>query len=76
MSFLDFPQDDPESNYSGPSAKQLIYAEKAERHLKALRAALQRLTVPQQRAVIGKIRNELVGGVFRKDPLKLHPRQT
>jgi hypothetical protein len=59
---LDFPEFDS-SNYPNPSAKQILYADQARRQLRKLRSTLMRLTVPQQRAILDTIANELVGGV-------------
>ncbi|MGA7094764.1 MAG: hypothetical protein WBX23_12100 [Candidatus Cybelea sp.] len=75
MWHLDFPDRDPDSNYSEPTANQLLYAEQAHLKLEALKSTLERLTIPQQRAILGTIKNELVGGVFRHQPLRLHPDQ-
>lgn len=75
MWLLDLPEHDPDSNYSEPSAKQLPYAEQARRELAHLKRTLQRLTVPQQRAILGTIKSELVGGVYRRTPLRLYPHQ-
>jgi hypothetical protein len=70
---LDFPEDDPDSNYPAPTPRQLLYAEQARRELAHLKETLQRLTVPQQRAIITAMRDELVGGVFRREPLTIDP---
>lgn len=70
MWFLDFPQADPDSNYPIPSPRQLLYAEQARRELAHLKKTLERLTVPQQREILGTMGNELVGGVFRKESLR------
>jgi hypothetical protein len=75
MWFLDFPEHDPDSNYPEPSARQLLYAEQARRELNRLKSTLEKLTVPRQRAIVRTIKNELVGGVFRRQPLRLHPDQ-
>jgi hypothetical protein len=53
--FKDFPDHDPDSNYPEPSAKQLVYADQAKTELAALKRTLERLTVPQQRAIISKL---------------------
>jgi hypothetical protein len=42
----------------------LRYAEQARRELEGLKSTLERLTVPQQRAIIGG----LAGSVFRREP--------
>lgn len=55
MWFKDFPDHDPDSNYPEPSAKQLVYADQAKTELAALKRTLERLTVPQQRAIISKL---------------------
>jgi hypothetical protein len=57
------------------SAKQLLCAKQARRELAHLKRTLERLTVPQQREILGAIGNELVGGVFRREPLRLDPHQ-
>ncbi|MGA8574304.1 MAG: hypothetical protein WB609_01295 [Candidatus Cybelea sp.] len=62
MWFLDLPGDDPDSNYREPSAKQISYAEHAGRDVDRLKATLEKLTVPQQRAIISK----LPSGVFKR----------
>jgi hypothetical protein len=67
------PEHDPDSNYPEPTASQLLYAEQARRELEQLKSTLERLTVPQQRAITGTIATDLVGGVFRHQPLRLHP---
>ena len=67
MWYLDAPEHDPDENYPEPSAKQLLYAEQARRELLRLKSTLERLTVPQQRSIIG----ELSGGVFRHEPLSV-----
>jgi hypothetical protein len=69
--FLDFPARDPDSNYAEPSARQILYAKQAVRQLEQLKATLEKLTVPQQRAIIKSINTELVGGVFRHEPLTI-----
>lgn len=61
MWFKDFPAYDPDSNYPEPSAKQLIWADQARTELRRLQGTLERLTVPQQRALIA----EITGSVFR-----------
>ncbi len=63
MWFRDFPEHDPDSNYQEPSPKQLIYADQAKTALRALKATLERLTVPQQRVIIA----ELSGSVYRDE---------
>jgi hypothetical protein len=73
MWYLDAPQHDPDSNYPRPSAKQLLYADQARSELAQLKETLKKLTVPQQRAILNKIRDTLVGGVYRKMPLHVMP---
>jgi hypothetical protein len=73
--YLDSPEHDPDSNHRDPTAKQIIYADQARSKVCELKALLERVTVPQQREIIGKVRDELVGGVFRMTPLRLHPDQ-
>jgi hypothetical protein len=70
---LDFPEHDPVSNYPAPTPRQLLYAEQARRDLAHLKKTLERLTVPQQRQILGEIRNELVGGVFPCQPPTIDP---
>jgi hypothetical protein len=70
MWLLDFPEHDPDSNYPEPLAKQLLYAEEARRELANLKGTLHRLTVPQQRAILSQIREELVDGVFQRTPIR------
>jgi hypothetical protein len=72
---LDFPEQDPDSNYLEPSRKQLIYADQARSELRQLKSTLEKVTVPQERAILVTIANELVGGVYRREPLRLHPHQ-
>jgi hypothetical protein len=67
---IDYGEHDPDSNYPEPSAKQLVYAYQACSELKRLKSTLEKLTVPQQRAILGTIANESAGGVFRRQPLK------
>jgi len=69
MWYRDAPEHDSDENYPEPSAKQLLYAERARRELQRLRSTLERLTVPQQRPIIG----ELSGGVFRREALTIKP---
>jgi hypothetical protein len=64
MWYLDFPEYDPDENYAEPGPKQLLYAEQARRELERLKSTLERLTVPQQRVILG----ELSGSVFRREP--------
>ena len=59
---LDFPDQDPDSNYPAPSVKQLIYRVQARTELRRLKSTLQRLTVPQQRSIIG----ELAGSIYKR----------
>jgi hypothetical protein len=73
MWYLDVPEHDPNSNYPEPSAKQLLYAEEARAALTRLKRTLERLTVPQQRAILNAIGDTLVGGVYRKMPLHVMP---
>lgn len=73
MWFLDFPEHDVDTNHPEPSARQILYAEQALRQLEQLKATLEKLTVPQQRAIIRTIAEELVGGVFRREPLRIDP---
>lgn len=61
MWFLDFPEHDPDANYPEPSLKQLIYRGQAQTELRRLKSTLQRLTVPQQRAIIC----EIAGSVYK-----------
>ena len=63
MWFKDFPEDDPDSNYAAPTAEQQALMKVAEATLERLKFWLERLTVPQQRAIIGK----LVGAVYREE---------
>ncbi len=63
MWFKDFPEDDPDSNYPAPTAEQQTPMKVAEAVLERLKFSLQCLTVPQQRAIIGK----LVGAVYRHE---------
>lgn len=80
MWFLDFPEHDPDSNYRGPSARQVIYADQARSELRRVKSTLEKLTVPQQRAII----REFPRGVFKRvrpagdEPLRRthrHPHQ-
>ncbi|HVR45193.1 MAG TPA: hypothetical protein VMT95_00925 [Candidatus Binatia bacterium] len=73
MWYLDVPQQDPDSNYPAPSMEQLMDATCARDHLQELKLTLQRLTVPQQRTILNEIRDELVGGLYRKMPLHVSP---
>ncbi len=73
MWHLDFPEHDPDSNHPKPSAKQRLYAEQAGREVDRLKRTLEKMTVPQQRSILGKIRDQLVGGVFRHEPLTIDP---
>lgn len=52
----------PDSNYAAPTRRQ-----------KELRETLEQPTVPQQREILNKVRDELVGGVFRREPLRFDP---
>ena len=61
MWHLDFPDQDPDSNYPKPSRRHLLAADQAKRDLEQLRRSLEKLTVPQQRAIIA----ELSGSVFK-----------
>ena len=63
MRFKDFPEDDPDSNYPAPTAEQQTLMKVAEATLERLKFWLERLTVPQQRAIVGK----LVGAVYRQE---------
>ncbi len=63
MRFKDFPEHDPDSNYPAPTAEQQTLMKVAEANLERLKFWLARLTVPQQRAIIGK----LVGAVYRQE---------
>ena len=56
---------------SDPSAKQLLYAEQGRDEFAQLRATVEKLTVPQQRAILNEIRDTLVGGVYRKMTLHM-----
>ncbi|MGA8576031.1 MAG: hypothetical protein WB609_10190 [Candidatus Cybelea sp.] len=62
MWWKDFPEHDPDSNYPEPTAKQRLYAEKARQELDRLKTTLEKLTVPQQRAIF----RQLSGTVFRQ----------
>jgi len=73
MWYLDVPQHDPDSNYPEPSAKHFLCADQARQHLAQLKATLERLTVPQQRAILDEIRDTLIGGVYRRTPLHVTP---
>lgn len=73
MWHLDVPQYDPDSNYPEPSAKQILYAEEAREELAQLKGTLEKLTIPQQRAILNEIRDTLVGGVYREMPLHVMP---
>jgi hypothetical protein len=73
MWYFDVPQYDPDSNYPEPSAKQFLCAEEAREELAQLKETLEKLTVPQQRAILNKIRDTLVGGVYRMMPLHVMP---
>ena len=70
MWFLDSPEDDPDSNYPEPSAKQLLYADQARQELARLQETLEGLTVPQQRAILG----ELAGRVFKHESATIEPK--
>jgi hypothetical protein len=73
MWYLDVPRHDPDSNYPEPSAKQILYADQARGEVAQLKATLEKLTVPQQRAILNEIRDTVVGGVYRKMPLHVMP---
>jgi hypothetical protein len=73
MWFVDAPGYDPDTNYPKPTGKQLLYAAKARRQLALFKRTLERLTVPQQREILSKVREDLVGGVFRLSPLRIEP---
>jgi len=68
--FLDFPDRDPDSNYPEPSPKQLLYADQARQELARLKGTLERLTVPQQRAILGR----LTGRVFKHESAAIEPK--
>jgi hypothetical protein len=68
--FFDFPEHDPDSNYPEPSAKQLLYADQAQQELARLKEALERLTVPQQRAILA----EVTGRVFKHESAAIEPK--
>jgi hypothetical protein len=55
MWWKDFPEFDPGSNYPDPSQKQLAYADQAKTELRKLKTTLEKLTVPQQRAIIARL---------------------
>ncbi len=63
MRFKDLPEDDPDSNYPAPTAEQQALMKVAEATVERLKFWLERLTVPQQRAIVGK----LVGAVYRQE---------
>lgn len=73
MWFLDFPDFDPDSNYPEPTPRQILYGEQARRELAHLKATLERLTIPQQREITRAIEGELIGGVFRREPVRIDP---
>ena len=62
MRFKDFPEDDPDS-YPAPTAEQQTLMKVAEATVERLKFWLERLTVPQRRAIIAK----LVGAVYRQE---------
>jgi hypothetical protein len=49
-----------------------LYSEEAREALSQLKETLEKLTVPQQRAILNEIGDTLVGGVYRKMPLARH----
>jgi hypothetical protein len=63
---LDCPPNDPDSNYPASTAAQLLIADDARDKVVALKRTLEHLTVPQQRAILNVVRDELVGGVYRE----------
>lgn len=73
MWFVDLPEHDPDSNYLRPSSKQLMYADRARDLANDLRRTLERMTVPHQRTTLNEIGTPLVGGVYRRTVLRVHP---
>ncbi len=63
MRFKELPGGRSNSNYPAPTAEQQKLMKVAEATLERLKFWLEGLTVPQQRAIIGK----LVGAVYRRE---------
>lgn len=70
MWLTDFPEHDPDSKHPDPTARQILCEERAKRQLARLKATLEKLTVPQPRALIGTIADSLIGSTFRRTPFK------
>jgi hypothetical protein len=66
MWVLDFSEHDPDANCPAPSAAQVLVADHADYLVGEVKRTLEQLTVPQQRRILGKLRDELVGGVYRE----------
>jgi hypothetical protein len=75
MWYLDVgPELDPDENYRPPTQKQYRYADAADCAVGELKALLEKLTIPQQRKILNKIGDELVGGVYRYAPAHIKPK--